>query len=98
MFNLWPKCTFSKTTLTVFPEYREPVVNADFIAYPDRRENSLSYEILTIDDIGERQVQATGEEYVESQAKGVIEIIKTTPGSERLIKNTRFSLTRRISL
>ncbi|HMO78513.1 MAG TPA: hypothetical protein PKA42_02070 [Candidatus Paceibacterota bacterium] len=80
----------SKTTLTVFPEFREPVVNADFIAYPNRRDNSLSYEILTIDDVGEKQVQASGEEYVESQAKGVIEIIKTTPGSERLIKNTRF--------
>ncbi len=80
----------SKTTLTVFPEYREPVVNADFIAYPDRRDNSLSYEILTIDDVGEKQVQASGEEYVETQAKGVIEIIKTTPGAERLIKNTRF--------
>lgn len=80
----------SKTTLTVFPEFREPVVNAEFIAYPDRRDNSLSYEILTIDEVGEKQVQASGEEYVESQAKGVIEIIKTTPGSERLIKNTRF--------
>jgi len=80
----------SKTTLTVFPEFREPVVNADFIAYPDRRDNSLSYEILTINDVGEKQVQASGDEYVESQAKGVMEIIKTTPGSERLIKNTRF--------
>lgn len=80
----------SKTTLTVFPEFREPVVNAEFIAYPDRRDNSLSYEILTIDDVGEKQVQASGEEYVESQAKGIIEIRKTTPGSERLIKNTRF--------
>ncbi len=79
-----------KTTLSVFPEYREPMVNAEFIAYPDRREGSLSYEVITLDSTGEKQVSATGEEYVESQAKGFIEIVKTTTGSERLIKNTRF--------
>jgi hypothetical protein len=80
----------SKTTLTVYPEFREPNVNAEFIAYPERREDSLSYEIMTLDESGERQVKATGEEHVEQQAKGTIEIIKTTTGSERLIKNTRF--------
>jgi len=80
----------SKTTLTVYPEFREPVVNAEFIAYPDRREGSLSYEVITIDSTGEMQVQASGEEFVETQAKGFLEIVKTTPGSERLIKNTRF--------
>ncbi len=80
----------SKTTLTVFPEYREPIVNAEFTAYPDRREGSLSYEVVTLDSTGEKQVSASGKEYVESQAKGYIEIIKTTSGSERLIKNTRF--------
>lgn len=80
----------SKTTLTVFPEFREPVVNAEFTAYPDKREGALTYEVITIDTTGEMQVQATGEEYTESQAKGFLEITKTTPGSERLIKNTRF--------
>ncbi len=87
---LFMSAVLSKTTLTVFPEYREPVVNAEFTAYPDRRDSSLSYEIITIDEVAERQVAATGEEYVETQAKGFIEIVKTTPGSERLIKNTRF--------
>ncbi len=80
----------SKTTLTVYPEFREPVVNAEFTAYPDRREGALSYEIITIEETGEQQVAASGEEYVETQAKGFIEIVKTTAGSERLIKNTRF--------
>jgi hypothetical protein len=80
----------SKTTLTVFPEFREPVVNAEFTAYPDKREGALTYEVITIDTTGEMQVQATGEEYTESQTKGFLEITKTTPGSERLIKNTRF--------
>jgi len=80
----------SKTTLTVYPEFSEPVVNAEFIAYPDRRESALSYEIITIDLTKEKQVAASGEEYVESLTKGFIEIVKTTPGSERLVKNTRF--------
>ena len=80
----------SKTTLTVYPEFKEPNVNAEFISYPERREDSLSYEIMTIEETGEMQVKASGEEHVEEQAKGTIQIIKTTPGSERLIKNTRF--------
>lgn len=83
----------SKTTLTVFPEFKEPNVNAEFTAYPDRREDALTYEIMTLEQSGERQVKASGQENVQSQAKGFIEIIKTTPGSERLIKNTRFRST-----
>ena len=80
----------SNTTLTVFPEFKEPNVNAEFTAYPDKREGMLTYEIMTLEQSGERQVKASGQENVELQAKGFIEIIKTTPGSERLIKNTRF--------
>lgn len=83
----------SKTTLTVFPEFNEPTVNAEFTAYPDKREGTLSYEVITLDETGETQVQASGQENVETQASGFIEIIKTTPGSERLIKNTRFRST-----
>jgi len=80
----------SKTTLTVYPEWNEPTVNAEFTAYPERREGQLSYEIMTIAETGERQVKATGQQEVKEQAKGFIEIIKSTPGAERLIKNTRF--------
>ncbi len=80
----------SKTTLTIFPESQEPNVNAEFVAYPDKRSGMLTYEIMTLDDTGERQVKASGQQQVEEQAKGFIEIIKTTPGTERLIKNTRF--------
>lgn len=80
----------SKTTLTVFPEYNVPTVNAEYVAYPGRREGALSYEIMTLTAEGERQVKASGQETVKEQAKGFIEIIKSTPGTERLIKNTRF--------
>lgn len=86
--------TLSKTTLTVTPEFKNPNVNADFMAYPevsvDGSIGDLVYEIMTLEETKEVQVTATGEEHVEEQAKGIIEIMKDTPGSERLIKNTRF--------
>jgi hypothetical protein len=79
-----------KTELTIYPEFREPNVSAEFVAYPDKRENSLSYEIMTLETAGESQVKASGQIQIEELATGIIEIIKTTPGAERLIKNTRF--------
>lgn len=80
----------SKTTLTVYPEFNEPTVNAEFLAYPEKRDGQLSYEVMTLTEDGERQVKATGQETVKEQAKGFLEIVKSTPGTERLIKNTRF--------
>lgn len=82
--------TLGKTVITIYPEHRNPTINAEFVAYPDKRDQSLSYEIMTLEATGERQVKATGQIQVEEQATGVIEIIKTTAGAERLIKNTRF--------
>lgn len=81
---------FSETTLTIKPEFRDPNVNAEFEAYPQRREDTLTYEVLTLESTKTKQVNATGEKKVEEQARGTIEIYKTTPGAERLIKNTRF--------
>jgi hypothetical protein len=79
-----------KTELTLYPEFRQPNVSAEFTAYPDKRADALSYEIMTLEATGERQVKATGQIQVEQQTTGMIEIVKTTPGAERLIKNTRF--------
>ncbi|MFT7644406.1 MAG: hypothetical protein ACI9BF_000049 [Candidatus Paceibacteria bacterium] len=79
-----------KTELTIYPDHREPNISAEFTAYPDKREDSLSYEIMTLESTNESQVKATGQIQVEVQAIGTIEIIKTSPGAERLIKNTRF--------
>lgn len=76
--------------IIVNPQNSRPNVNAEFTAYPDKRSGELIYEIMTLDATDERQVKATGQKNVETQTKGVIEIIKTTPGAERLIKNTRF--------
>lgn len=76
--------------VTVYPRHREPTVNSTFTAYRDSTPGELSYEIMTLEADGERQVTATGQEEVNEQATGVITIYKTTSGSERLIKNTRF--------
>lgn len=79
-----------KTELTIFPENREPTISADFTAYPDKRSDSLSYEVMTLESTSESQVTASGQVEVKEQATGVLEIKKVTPGAERLIKNTRF--------
>jgi hypothetical protein len=79
-----------KTVLTINPEVRNPNINAEFIAYPDKRAGELSYEIMTLEATGESQVKAAGQVQVEEQATGMLEISKSTPGAERLIKNTRF--------
>lgn len=79
-----------KTELTIYPEFRDPNINAEFTAYPTPTDGALSYEVMTIEETRERQVQATGKIDVEELATGMIEIKKTTAGAERLIKNTRF--------
>jgi hypothetical protein len=79
-----------KTQLTVYPKFNEPNISSEFTAYPDKRDNALSYEIMTLESTSESQVKASGQVEVKAQATGKIEIIKTTPGAERLIKNTRF--------
>lgn len=79
-----------KTELTIYPEFRDPNVSAEFTAFPTQTDGSLSYEIMTLEETQESQVQASGKIDIEEQATGIIEISKSTAGAERLIKNTRF--------
>lgn len=79
-----------KTELTLYPKFNEPNISSEFTVYPDKRNDALSYEIMTLESTSESQVKASGQVEVKQQATGMIEIIKTTPGAERLIKNTRF--------
>jgi hypothetical protein len=79
-----------KTELTIYPEFRQPNVNSEFTAYPDMRADSLGYEVMTLEATAESQVKASGQIEVKELATGIIEIKKSTPGTERLIKNTRF--------
>ncbi len=77
-------------TVTIQPKVRELNVNAEFTAYKEQKPGELAYTILTLEAESERQVEASGQEEVKIQATGEIEITKSTPGAERLIKNTRF--------
>ena len=77
--------------ISIHPKVRELNINAEFTAYREKKAGELSYEIMTLEATGERQVKASGQEEVATQALGEIEIFKTTPGAERLIKNTRFA-------
>jgi len=77
-------------TITVNPKHRTVTVNAEFTAYKEKVAGELTYEVLTLETSGERQVEASGQEEVTAEASGMIEIKKTTPGAERLINNTRF--------
>lgn len=76
--------------ITVYPRHREPTINTLVTAYPEKRDGELAYEVMTLSASGESQVEAAGEEEVQEQATGLIEVIKTTSGSERLVANTRF--------
>lgn len=79
------------TELTVHPKFREPNVNSPFTAYSEAAADQLSYEIMTLEAVGERQVQATGKETVQSQAEGTIVIYNNHQNSPlRLVTNTRF--------
>lgn len=79
-----------KTELTIYPEFRDPNISAEFTAFPKSTDGALRYEIMTIEETSESQVQASGKIEVEEQTTGMIQIQKSTPGAERLIKNTRF--------
>lgn len=81
----------SGAEVSVFPRLREPVVNAVFEA---KRQNAaageLAYEVMSLEAEGAREVSATGQEEVETQASGKITIYNTSSDSQRLITNTRF--------
>lgn len=77
--------------VTVFPKYREPNVNAVFEATKTPQPEELAYEIITLDTTGERQVTASGQEEVKTQAEGTILIYnKHQAAPVRLVTNTRF--------
>ena len=77
--------------ITVFPRHKEPNVNALFAANLLPKPDELTYEIMTLEAEGERQVTASGQEEVQAQAAGTILIYnKQQTDSIRLITNTRF--------
>ncbi len=78
--------------ITVYPKHREPNVNAQFVTHKSATADQLPYEIMTLEAEGERQVQATGQEEVKTQATGKILVYnKHQEAPVRLVTNTRFS-------
>jgi hypothetical protein len=79
-----------KTEITINPEHRTPTISADFTASSNPQSDGLLYDVMTLEETAESQVQASGQIDVEENAVGTIEIRKSTPGAERLIPRTRF--------
>lgn len=76
--------------VTVYPRYKDVNVQANFIAHKEPKADELSYELLTLEAEGERQVKANGQEMVSERATGKIFIYNSQNSTQRLIKNTRF--------
>ncbi len=81
----------SGAEVSVTPKTHSTTVQASFEAKLQPATGELGYELLTLEEKGERQVAANGQENVSEKAVGTIIIsnaFSTTP--QRLIKNTRF--------
>jgi len=84
----------SGAEVSVTPKTHSTTVQATFEAKLQPATGELGYELLTLEEKGERQVAANGQETVSEKAVGSIVIsnaFSTTP--QRLIKNTRFEST-----
>lgn len=81
----------SGAEVTVKPRHEEKSIMATYEASTIPSPDTLSYELLTFEVDGERQVEATGKETVSEQAAGNIMIYNTfSTDNVRLVKNTRF--------
>lgn len=77
--------------VTVYPKFKDVNVQATFTAERNPEVGELGYELLVLEEEGERVVGATGQEEVSERATGRITVyneFSTNP--QRLIKNTRF--------
>lgn len=81
---------FSGAKVTVYPRFRDPVVNTALEAKKEAGAGELPFEILSLEAEGERQVKANGQEDVTEKATGQITIYNTTTDTQKLVKNTRF--------
>lgn len=77
--------------IMVYPKFRDVTVNATVTAAIDPDPGMLGFELLTLDEVGERTVTATGATEVEERATGTITVYnRFSTAPQRLIKNTRF--------
>ncbi len=80
----------SGAEVTVYPKYKDVSVQASFTTYKVPKAGELSFELLTLEATGERQVAASGKEQVSERASGSIFVYNNQKTTQRLIKNTRF--------
>lgn len=77
--------------VVVKPRHTDKNIAATFQGSITPKQETITYELLTLEADGERQVEATGQEEVTSQAKGTLLIYNEFSTSPvRLVKNTRF--------
>lgn len=77
--------------VTVYPKVKDVSVQSNFTAYTKPAVGMLGYELLSLEDTGEKQVKASGKEKVSNLAEGKIFVFNTkSTAPQRLIKNTRF--------
>ena len=76
--------------VTVHPKIKSIAVQSNFLIQTAPKTGELGYELLTLEDSGERQVKASGKEQVSLRAEGKIFVYNKSESLQRLIKNTRF--------
>lgn len=80
-----------RAEIITYPKFRDITVQASFTAYQEPALDQLGYELLTLEETGERTVTASGSEEVEERATGTITVYnRYSTSPQRLIKNTRF--------
>lgn len=81
----------SGAEVTVTPKTHETAIQASYMAMLEPGPGELGYELLTLEESGQVQVEATGQEEVSQRAEGTITVYNAYSTSpQRLIKNTRF--------
>lgn len=77
--------------VTVHPKVKDISVQAEFSAHTNPQAGELGYELLTLEETGEKQVKASGKETVSLKAEGKIFVYNAKSTSPQpLVKNTRF--------
>jgi hypothetical protein len=82
---------FGGAKVEITPRQESVVIDGVFKAFREGMTGELDFEVMTITRSVSKEVEATGEEFVEEKASGKITIFNNYgTASQRLIKNTRF--------
>ena len=85
---------FSGVTILITPRYQDVTVDATFSAHKRALDNQteLPFDIMTVEEMAEKTVPATGSETVHQKAFGEIIVYNNySAQSQKFVKNTRFT-------